>query len=192
MSKKIELRLGRAHKVIERLTRELGSRTRMLSLSLSPMRMQAPEDAEARITRRRDEVSEGLAEVVKLREALLAVRVAVAEKNSEVGIHALLAKEAVLKGEVATLGELVDAADLSHGIDLVSLAGAFERMASSGNMHMQPSVNVATESLYAQLSKQLEVARARLDAMGDEINDLNSSSKICVELDDKVAALIGL
>lgn len=192
MNKQIELRLGRGHKVIERLTREMGSRSRLLSMALSPMRIQAPEEAEERLTRRRNEVNEGLVDVANLRAALLAVRTAVAEKNSEIGIHVLLAKEAVLKGEVATLSELVDASDRNSGIDLKSVKGAFERMAASGNMHMQPSVVIATDEVYADLVKQLEAARARLDAMGDEINDLNSSTKIKVELDETIAALIRL
>ena len=192
MKKQIELRLGRGHKVIERLTREMGSRSRLLSMTLSPMRIQAPEDAEDRVNRRRSEAAEGLVEVENLRAALLAVRTAVAAKNSEIGIHVLLAQEAVLKGEVATLGDLVNASDRNSGIDLKSVKGAFERMAASGNMHMQPSVVVATDDVYATLVKQLESARARLDAMGDEINDLNSSTKIKVELDETVAALIGL
>jgi hypothetical protein len=192
MNKTIELRLGRGHKVIERLTRELGIRTSALSASLSPMRIQAPEGVSERVERRRGEVSNSLQEVAELRAALGVVRTAVAEKNSQVGIHVLLAKEAVLKGEVACLAELVQAADLDSGITLDSVQGAFERLATSGNYHMQPSVCIATQEQYADLSKQLEVARARLDAIGDEINDVNASAKIQVELSEKIAALIGL
>jgi hypothetical protein len=192
MNKTIELRLGRGHKVIERLTRELGIRTSALSASLSPMRIQAPEGVSERVERRRGEVSTGLQEVAELRAALGVVRTAVAEKNSQMGIHVLLAKEAVLKGEVACLAELVQAADLDSGIQLESVQSAFERFASSGNYHMQPLVCIVTQEQYADLSKQLEVARARLDAIGDEINDVNASSKIQVELSEKIAALIGL
>ena len=191
MSKMIELRLGRGHKVIERLTRELGIRTSALSASLSPMRLQAPEGAAERVERRRGEVSTGLQEVAELRAALGVVRTAVAEKNSQVGIHVLLAKEAVLKGEVACLAELVQAADLDSGITLDSVQGAFERLASSGSYHM-PAVCIATEAQYAELTTQLANARARLDAIGDEINDVNASAKIQVELSEKIAALIGL
>lgn len=191
MSKTIEMRLGRGHKVIERLTRELGIRTSALSASLSPMRIQAPEGAAERVERRRSEVSSGLQEVAELRAALGVVRTAVAEKNGQVGIHVLLAREAVLKGEVACLAELVQAADLDSGIALESVSGAFERLATSGSYHM-PAVCIATEAQYAELTTQLANARARLDAIGDEINDLNASSKITVELSEKIAALIGL
>ncbi len=188
--KKVDIRLGRGHKVIERLTRELNKRVSELQQAVAPMAVMAPEEAEARLERRRADVLALRNQVAQIRAALLSVRVAVAQKNSEVGIHVLLARHAVQNAQTVALDLLCNVMDNDNGLSLSSVQGAFERQ--KGGYSPSVSVAVVTEDEAKEIALARDGSRAHLDALGDEINDINTSTKLSVEIEESVAALVGL
>jgi hypothetical protein len=189
--KKIEIRLGRGHKVIERLTRELNKRVSELQQAVAPMLVMAPEEAADRLERRRAEVASLREQISQLRAALLTVRLAVAQKNSEVGIHVLLARHAVQGAHVAALDNLCGVINNDSALSLSSVYGAFQRQ-KEGYSHQAVRVAVLEDNEVKKTGLALDASRAHLDSLGDEINDLNTSTKLIVEIEESIAALVGL
>jgi hypothetical protein len=188
--KKVDIRLGRGHKVIERLTRELNKRVSELQQAVAPMIVLAPEEAEDRLERRRADVVALRNQVSQIRSALLDVRVAVAQKNSEVGIHVLLARHAVQNAQTVALDHLCSMMANDKGLSLSSVQGAFDRQKDSYSQSVHVAVVTEDEAKENELAR--DGSRAHLDALGDEINDLNTSTKLSVEIEESVAALVGL
>ena len=202
MTKTIKVSLSRAHKLVERVTREVNETTSTIAKMVAPITISVPSEAS-----QVQVVLLKIEEHSKTREALYSVleviREKVAAKNAQVGIPQLLAKKAILQQRKTGIGELISASQqnnqASYGRASISVLSNdpailneyFDRMKEAEVLN-PVRVNVLTDSMIENFQKELKEVQAQADTVSDDINDLNAKHRISFEISDEIAALLGL
>lgn len=195
MTKSIKVSLSRAHKLVERVTREINEITSTVARLASPVTISVPSEA-SQVEGIRAKIQSNITARNELYSVLDVIRELVAAKNSKVGIPELLAKKAILQQRKSGLTEILSSSQLSgRGSVLANdksvLNEYFDRMKEAEVLN-PVRVAVMTEELVEQFQKELKEVQAQADTVSDDINDLNAKNSITFQISDEVASRLGL
>lgn len=183
--------LSRAHKYVERLHGEYDNALFQMTELLDPVVVHVQGDEDKALAQAEKLGALGVV-AEKIHSAVTSIRLGIAAKNGEIGLHEKLAQRAALKRQIVSLERL-----LVHGSHTSSSSLDVEQvpayMARTANQASLPTirVRVLTEELKAKLDEQIAGLKRQEIRVGDEINELNHN-KIVVEVDQEIAEMIGL
>lgn len=183
--------LSRAHKLVERLTRERDKIFEEISGVVVPLTVNVEGD-ESRANEGKAEFGRLLKLAAKIGKAKDVIRDEIAAANSRIGIHVCLFKKADLLAELKSYKGLLQTSlyNQANAIEQDQVPAYMARI--SGMTSMQHvKVKVFTESMKQDLVTKIEQLQRQADKVGDDINDLNAN-KITVDIDADVAEMIGL
>lgn len=191
--KTINVSLTRAHKLVERVTREIGTVQHQILKLLVPVNVNVESDT-SQVTVRLAKIlaAEKLAD--SLYEVLESIRKKVAEKNSSSGIYTLLAEKAVLVKKQQDLENIARYVASHNRADVISANDAqsyWTRIQTSENLKSF-SVKVIDDAELDVYQEKVKNIVSQLDVISDAINDKNASTKVSFELNEEIAKLIGL
>lgn len=192
----VNVTLSRAHKIVERITREIDVATSELRRSFEPVAFNVEHDLIA-IEQRQEKVKETESVLNELYQALILTRTAISKANSKTDIHSLLAKKAVLKKQLESLRSVVESNN-SHSIvtskKVMSKESAQEYMKRLEKAESIETiyVSVINEDQKDGFKKVLKNLKSETDAVSDEINNINARTKIKLTYSDRVSELIGV
>jgi uncharacterized protein YjbJ (UPF0337 family) len=183
--------LSRAHKLVERLTRERDKIFEEISGVIVPLTVNVQGD-ENRADEGKAEFARLLKLAAKIGTAKDAIRDQISMANSKIGIHTCLFKKADLLAELKAYKELLQASlyNQANAIEQDQVPAYMARISGMTSMQ-QVKVKVFTDSMKQELLAKIDQLQRLADKVGDDINDLNAN-KITVNIDDDVAEMIGL
>lgn len=201
MTKTIKVSLSRAHKLVERVTREVNEVTSTIAKMATPVTISVPSEA-TQVHGLLSKMEEHFKTRDTLYTLLEVIREKVAAKNAQVGIPQLLAKKAILQQRKSGINDLINAAQQNqsaYGRGSIStlsndpkiLNEYFDRMKEAEVLN-PVRVNVLTEDMLEKFQKELKEVQALSDSVSDDINDLNAKHRISFDVSDEIAALLGL
>jgi hypothetical protein len=191
-TKEFSFTLSRAHKIAERLQRHvtvLGGQVGELSRPVTLFSADQNAEVDARLTK-----IVGIREKIELVNSLrTTVRIKIAEKNAQIGQHALLTEQKDVIAHMARVSRLrMDIiSSNSYGKPVEQLATQLDRLAQSKSTD-GVSTRVIADSFIADLDAQITQLTAKLDKLNDQVADNNASNKISVEIPQDLAAELGL
>lgn len=184
--------LSRAHKIAERLQRHvtvLSTQVSELSRPVTLFSTDQSSDIDARVTK-----IVGIREKIETVNSLrTTVRIKIAEKNAQIGQHALLTEQKDVIAHMTRVSRLRTEiiSSNSYGKPLDQLATQLDRLSQSKSTE-GVSTKVIAESFIADLDSQITRLTAKLDKLNDQVADNNASNKITVEIPQDLAAELGL
>lgn len=189
ISKKISISQGL--KFVERLTRlvneEQGSLVKLgqaVTISFNAERIKVSEREAA--------FDEKLVLVNGLYEALHTLRSTIGAKNSEIGLHAMLAKQAVLRNQKVGLESLLYTLQTQNSaIDLSLVDEAFTRLERKEELP-RVQVKVVSSDKIEALANQIRDIDRQIMVINDEVHRLNGATQFQLQLTKDVAEQIGL
>lgn len=182
--------LSRAHKLVERLTRQIDvNETRILGLS-GTVRVQIPEQAEkAEINLK--QLIELSGKNQALYDDLLSLRTEIAKANEKAGIGVLLAEHKVTLRKLNALKLLNEKVrSASDAIEAKDVQSYFSRPADT--FSRGADVRVVGSDYASAIEKEEITIRLNLERISDEINDLNAKMKVAIKVSDEGREVIGL
>lgn len=191
--KTINVSLTRAHKLVERVTREIGTVQHQILKLLVPVNVNVESDT-SQVTVRLAKISAAEKLADSLYEVLESIRKKVAEKNSSSGIYTLLAEKAVLVKKQQDLENIARYVASHNRADVISANDAqsyWARIQTSENLKSF-SVKVIDDAELDVYQEKVKNIVSQLDVISDAINDKNASTKVSFELNEEIAKLIGL
>lgn len=189
MTEKYTVSLSRAHKLAERLTRhidksmsEIEGKTRYVTAYL-PAQVDRALDIQ-------NEIEDGIRNQEQDWEALIALRKTIAEANERVGIHSMLSAYKVRHRQVCSLEELLESAlRFRSGVGPVD---ATQLLLDKDKNIDSVNINIVDDAFVAELRDDIQIKRNALDRLNDDINDLNGSTRVTLELSKRIASIVGL
>lgn len=183
--------LSRAHKYVTRIHEKTDQINEQLTSLMMPIVVNVVGD-ESRATALRVKINDRLELIEKLAAGSTAIRLAIAEKNSAIGMHVHLANRAALSRQIQSLEAV-----LRHGQHASNSALDADQVpayiARTSHLQTLPVVKVKVFNQDVQETLEEKIAKLKREELrlGDEINDLNSH-QITVDLDAHIAEIIGL
>lgn len=201
MTKTIKISLSRAHKIAERITREIMSLNTSVREMLEPVTINVPEEVK-QIDARLEKVRELLTLRAELYLAQEDLKVKIAQKNSHAGIPVLLNRRSVVQKQKEHITDIITSL---HQQDVYSRATGktsllkdkslvkdyFER-SEKANVMISVKVAVVSDDILKAFESELNQVQNKLDNLSDDINTQNAKSHISLDLSEQVAAKIGL
>lgn len=201
MTKNVKFSLSRAHKIAERITREIMTLNTSIQSLLQPVTINIPEEAQ--------QIDLAVAKVEKLltlRESLYGVqenlKAKIAEKNSTAGIPVLLNRRSVIQKRKEHINDIISslaqqdlysrAAGKTSVLKDRSLVEGYFARSEKANVLNSVKVNVVSEELSERFQKELNQTQSQLDALSDEINTKNAKYSISLDIPEDIAETIGL
>lgn len=201
MTKNVKFSLSRAHKIAERITREIMTLNTSIQSLLQPVTINIPEEAQ--------QIDLAVAKVEKLltlRESLYGVqenlKAKIAEKNSTAGIPVLLNRRSVVQKRKEHINDIISslaqqdlysrAAGKTSVLKDRSLVEGYFARSEKANVLNSVKVNVVSEELSERFQKELNQTQSQLDALSDEINTKNAKYSISLDIPEDIAETIGL
>jgi hypothetical protein len=188
--------LSRAHAIADRI-RDMATAKQTEALATLSDTAIAHEPTEAQIGALRERGQRALAQIAEAGEALRTVgliRETLAVANAKHGVTALLARIEARRQESRLLAKFT-ALDLLTRVSLDDVGPAFrERAATAAHpmtLRQGVSLNVVGLNALEPFRETKAALDAEINALGDEVNDLNRHT-VEVELPDALARAVGL
>lgn len=188
-SKKISLSQGL--KFVERLTRLVNEEQGELNRLAQSIQISFGSE-KAKVEERQTLVDQKIAEIEGMYTALIHLRGTIGAKNGEIGLHALLAEQAVLRNRMAGLeGLTYTQVHQSGAIELSLLEEALARLERKDEL---PKINVKvlSSAKTEEVNATIRDIDRRIMVINDEVHRLNSTTQLTLELPTDVAEKIGL
>ncbi|MFK4132218.1 hypothetical protein ACI2KR_07985 [Pseudomonas luteola] len=191
--KEVIITLNRAHKISQRLTQHINEKNSQLSMLLSSVKIRVKSEF-IRIEKNLEKAKATEEMLLQLQQAQLSLRLAIAAKNMEVGIHAKLSLHQELLRQRKLKQQLLDTLS-SHLVIAQPPSTALEVLArnsaSTTINDVFVTVQVADEAKVEEIESAIQALNFKLDQVSDEINSLNNHT-ITIEFTPEVAVLAGI
>lgn len=201
MTKTIKISLSRAHKIAERITREIMSINTSLKELLEPVTINLPEEVKE-IDVRLEKIKDLLTLRTELYLAQEELKVKIAQKNSQAGIPVLLNRRSVVQKQKEHISDILTsfnqqdvysrATSKTSILKDKSLVKDYFERSEKANVMNSVKVSVVSDEILKTFESELNHVQNQLDNLSDEINTQNAKSNISLDLSEPVAAKIGL
>lgn len=201
MTKTIKISLSRAHKIAERITREIMSINTSLKELLEPVTINLPEEVKE-IDVRLEKIKDLLTLRKELYLAQEELKVKIAQKNSQAGIPVLLNRRSVVQKQKEHISDILTsfnqqdvysrATSKTSILKDKSLVKDYFERSEKANVMNSVKVSVVSDEILKTFESELNHVQNQLDNLSDEINTQNAKSNISLDLSEPVAAKIGL
>lgn len=191
-TKEFSFTLSRAHKIAERLQRHVTVLSGQVSELSRPVTLFSA-DQTATIDARVEKIV-GIREKIETINSLrTTVRIQIAEKNAQIGQHALLTEQKDVIAHMTRVSRLRTEiiSSNSYGKPVEQLTTQLDRLSQSKSTD-GVSTKVISDSFVADLDAQITQLTAKLDKLNDQVADNNASNKITVEIPQDLAVELGL
>lgn len=182
--------LSRAQKISERIKNAMATVQYNLNESALPVAVRVHGDNQA-VSLANCGLKKGMEHLRVLSHAQVLVKVAIAEANSKAGINQLLAERSALnhaKGIADTL--IADAkSSMRNGAQKENLVPLLQRLIDAGDSGAVKITPIGPADLSA-IESMSRVMAVRLNAISDEINSINATTKVTLKLSSEAEALI--
>lgn len=188
-SKKISLSQGL--KFVERLTRLVNDEQHELARQAQPVVVSFASE-KSKVEENQAQVEAKLAEIESMYGALTTLRTAIGAKNSEIGLHSLLAQQAVLRSRKSGLENLISTQTYQpNSIELSLVDEALVRLERKDELP-KISIKVLSGAKLEELGGQVRDIDRQIMVINDEVHRLNGTTQITLELPTVIAEQIGL
>lgn len=188
-SKKISLSQGL--KFVERLTRLVNDEQHELARQAQPVVVSFASE-KSKVEENQAQVEAKLAEIESMYGALTTLRTAIGAKNSEIGLHSLLAQQAVLRSRKSGLENLISTQTYQpNSIELSLVDEALVRLERKDELP-KISIKVLSGAKLEELAGQVRDIDRQIMVINDEVHRLNGTTQITLELPTVIAEQIGL
>lgn len=189
MTSKHTVSLSRAHKLAERLTRHIDKISAEMDKMSRYVTAQVPAQVELASIRAQS-IEALYGEQEECWTSLIAIRQAISEENEKAGIHSRLSAYKAQHRKLMALEHLLET--FSHFRNGVEMIDAIDILKQVDNGVPSVNINVINCTLTSKLRNDIQLLRNAVDKLGDEVNDLNASKKVALDLSERVANIVGL
>lgn len=178
--------LSRAHKIVERITRQIDMNAGSARDMAAPITVHVPEAASEALSVK-DQVQALLDTNIALYGALKVVRSIISATNESIGIGGLLTRKSILIRQKRQNDDLISyiRSTSVHAIDQEHAGSYFNQMSKAGEMKSVKVAVLGKKSVEDLELSSKEIQR-QLDALSDDINALNAKTEVEITLEDEV------
>jgi hypothetical protein len=189
----VKVTLARAHKVADRLSKQIGAKRAEISNALRPVRMTGfggnVEQVQAMVARAGAEI----VAVRRLSGVLFEVRTAIGKVNHQVGVDVQLAKLEFVRQELKQTQDLVNAYLDPALVFVADLAGYRQLTENTGyTREVGVLVGKLSQDDLALLRQNIRVFERDSARLQDELAAINATAQVELDLPDDVALELGL
>lgn len=186
-----QITIASAHKLAERLQREIDTMQAELVRISNPMTARVASDAQRAIDQR-TEFTKGFATLQVMFQASTGLAIKISQANDKIGINSLLKERTYLTKQRAFITGLLRNSKSSRtdAIDQSKAYEYFNRLKDAGSTD---SVNilVMAEKPLADMNDAAKANQSRLDSVNDEISRLNHTHTLTLDLPADQMAFLG-
>lgn len=190
--KEFTFTLSRAHKIAERLKRQINVSARQAADLVKPVNLYSVDQA-SELDDRLAKLDEVRAKLTELHRVRTEVRVLIAVENGKIGQHTLLTQQKDIVAHLAQLGQLRN--EITSYNDYAKPRNQLESQLASMT-GTKSGEGVSTKAVSAEFIQGVndDISRltADLDKLNDQVADNNASTKITVSIPVELASELGL
>lgn len=188
-AKKISISQGL--KLVERLTRLIDEEQSELTRVAQPVVVSFSSE-KGKVDDRQTLVAHKIADIDAMFTSLIDLRSIIGTKNSEIGLHAMLAKQAVLRKQKSGLEALgYSQLHQTNAIDLSLVDEALTRLERKDELP-KIQVKVLSTEKVEEINDRIRDIDRQIMVINDEVHRLNGVTQFILELPAVVAEKIGL
>lgn len=186
-----QITIAAAHKLAERLQREIDVKQADLSQLARPLSARVVSDAQ-RVIAQRTEFNNELVKLEAMNEVSIALALKISQANDQIGLNSLLKERNMLTKKQSWLNSLLRN-QKTYGTTAIEHQQApeyFERL-KGANSTDAVNINILADHMLPALSGKVKVMTTHLDQLNDEISRLNHSYMITLDLSAEQLVLLG-
>jgi hypothetical protein len=186
-----QITIAAAHKLAERLQREIDAKQAEIAQLARPLSARVTTDA-ARVVEQRTQFRKELEVLDSMHNMAVTLALRISEANDLIGLNSLLKERNLLTKKLAWVNS-VQRTQKAYGSDAIEynqVPEYFERL-KSANSTAAVNINVLSDTMIAELGVKQKGISASLDSLNDQISQMNHSNMLTLDLTPTEWAYLG-